>query len=95
MKKFISLNNILDSYYSEDFDAFTVEDAYIFCKMRRFVASTARGNRRQRIMNAHVNEIEQCSILDRLVWDGEVKYIVGQDGIREMGILRDIFDRRR
>lgn len=62
------------------------------------VASTARGARKGRIMNAIPSLVERCGILERLYVDAlpdgsyMAYYIAGQDSNREYGILRDIFD---
>lgn len=67
----------------------------VFCLCREFVAKTARGNRKTRIMNKGKNYVEPCGILRRLVYNfkrGEIEYTAGQDYNEEMKTLRGIFD---
>ena len=67
----------------------------VFCLCREFVAKTARGNRRTRIMNKGKNYVEPCGILRRLAYNfkrGEIEYTAGQDYNEEMKTLRGIFD---
>ena len=68
-----------------------------FTACREFVANSARGNRRERIRNARIDRIPVKGILRRLEYNpetGHVSYCAGQDYGSEMGILRNIFDRR-
>lgn len=93
----ISLYKILsDWHYKEpltDEEQDLRETYYI--KLRAFVGATARGNRRERILAKPWNTLCRHGIFDRLRIDREtqeVEYIVGQERLSEMAILRDCFD---
>lgn len=101
----LSCSNALDGRYCakksdggetwKDIDEDTCYELFKLC--REFVANTARGNRRTRILNASMNSVKSYGILNRLYYDFErerIKYIAGQDYVSEMAILRDCFDRR-
>ena len=101
----LSCSNALDGRYCakksdggetwKDIDEDTCYELFKLC--REFVANTARGNRRTRILNASMNSVKSCGILNRLYYDFErerIEYIAGQDYVSEMAILRDCFDRR-
>ena len=69
-----------------------------FDAIKSFVASTARGNRRQRIMSTEMYLVHDCGILSRLWYYPEtqdVYYCCGQEWNSEMAVLRDVFDYRR
>lgn len=62
--------------------------------MKKFVAKSSRGKRRERIANSWYTPRE-FGILNRLWYypnTEKVYYCTGQDYVTEMGILRDIFD---
>lgn len=66
--------------------------------LRAFVANSARGERRRRIMNGGNYGIPDWGIMRRLWWypdEGKVFYCCGQDWNTEMGVLRDAFDWKR
>ena len=73
--------------------AFRDNDAEALAAMRRFVAASARGARRERILSGNPRP---CGILERLCYeDGKAFYIAGQYYPGEMATLRDLFDGRR
>lgn len=77
----------------KDLDEDTCDEVFELCK--EFVAKTARGNRRQRILNAWKSKVKPCGILERLWYDlerKEIDYCCGQDWYTEMAVLRDQFD---
>ena len=79
----------------KDLDSDTCNEVFELCK--EFVAKTARGNRRERILNSSMDKIKNCGILGRLVYNfkhNEIEYIAGQDYIEEMKVIRGIFDWR-
>lgn len=94
---YISLYKILsDWFYKEsitDEENKLRKDYYNrFCS---FVATTARGKRRERIMLKPWYTLERHGIFNRLRINRdtlEVEYIVGQDRLSEEAILRDCFD---
>ena len=93
MSKCISLYKVLTYDNEETMDL--RNQAFNAC--REFVASSARGNRRERIRNARIDRIPIEGILRRLEYNpetGHVSYCAGQDYVNELGILRNIFDRR-
>ena len=60
-----------------------------------FVAATARGNRRRRIMDCKIYNVKHWGILRRLWYypkTGKVEYCCGQDWDSEMATLRSCFD---
>ena len=68
---------------------------WYYNKFRNFVAATARGKRRERILQKPWYVLNICGIFDRLRINRtteQVEYTAGQDYISEMGILRDCFD---
>ena len=87
----ISLNDVLNDLHSDN----PKYPGYYFDKFKKFVAATARGTRRKRILQKPWYGIERCGILGRLRIDTEtekVEYIVGQYRPDEEKILRGIFD---
>lgn len=97
--KQISCKNALDGRYItkdntwKDLDEDTCYEVFDLC--RKFVAKTARGNRKTRILNVWKMHVQSCGILDRLVYNFErerVEYICGQEWNSEMAVLRDCFD---
>ena len=69
-----------------------------FDAFKSFVASTARGNRRRRILNASYYNVNDWGILRRLWYYPEtdkVDYCCGQEWYSEMAVLRDAFDWRK
>lgn len=77
----------------KDLDDDTCNEVFDLCK--EFVAKTARGNRRKRILNTFKSQVEPCGILNRLCYDFQLEridYCCGQDWYSEMAILRDQFD---
>lgn len=96
----LSCKNILDGRYIDKANGWTdIDDDdfryEMFKLFRKFVADTARGNRRQRILNVGMNYVESCGILNRLYYSFErerVEYCCGQEWNSEMAILRDCFD---
>lgn len=95
----LSCNNALsgryvtNDYVWKELDEETCDELFELCK--RFVAKTARGDRRTRIFHAWKSYVRQCGILDRLVYNFErerVEYICGQEWNSEMTVLRDCFD---
>ena len=69
----------------------------LFKLFREYVADTAKGKRKQRILNASMDYVESCGILNRLYYSFErerVEYCCGQEWHSEMAVLRDCFDRR-
>ena len=67
----------------------------IFEAFKSFVAATARGDRRRRIMDASYYNVNDWGILRRLWYypeTAEVRYVCGQEWYSEMAILRDAFD---
>lgn len=77
----------------KDLDDDTCYKLFELCK--EFVAKTARGGRRNRILNTTMEHVESCGILNRLYYNfhrEQIEYIAGQDYISEMAILRDQFD---
>lgn len=63
--------------------------------LKRFVATTGRGDRRRRIMDAEWYNVKEWGILRRLWYYPEtekVEYCCGQEWNSEMAILRDAFD---
>ena len=96
----ISCKNALDGRYIttdhewKDLDDDTCHEVFDLCK--EYVAKTARGNRRTRILNAWKSQVKSCGILGRLVYNFErerVEYCCGQEWYSEMAILRDCFDK--
>ena len=93
----ISLYKILsDWHYNEPI---TEEESKLreryYNKFCSFVAATARGERRKRILQKPWYVLERCGIFDRLRINREtelVEYTAGQDYVSEMGTLRDCFD---
>lgn len=66
-----------------------------FKALKLFVAGTARGDRRKRIMEARPYNVSDWGILRRLWYypkTGKVEYCCGQEWYSEMAILRDAFD---
>ena len=66
-----------------------------FYALKSFVAGTARGNRRRRIMQSEPYNVDDWGILNRLWYYPEtdkVEYCCGQEWNSEMAILRDAFD---
>lgn len=66
-----------------------------FTELKRFVAATARGDRRKRILDTSYYNVSDWGILRRLWYypkTGEVQYCCGQDWNSEMSVLRDAFD---
>lgn len=98
----LSCKNVLDGRYISKNDGWKDmedEDARyeLFKLFREYVADTARVKRKQRILNASMNYVESCGILNRLYYSFErerVEYCCGQEWHSEMEILRDCFDRR-
>lgn len=95
----ISCKNALDGRYIttdytwNDLDNDTCYEIFNLCK--EYVAKTARGKRRNRILNTVMSQVKSCGILGRLYYDFErerVEYCCGQEWYSEMGILRDCFD---
>lgn len=102
MKEPITCTQIIRNELSYDWKnniwiRFDEEERYrIFNLFKGFVAKTARGKRRQRILNAYPSQVKYYGILRRLVYNqnkDRVEYICGQDWNTEMGVLRDAFDR--
>ena len=96
-----SLLNIIDDYAGfnpENFEPISFdpkERQTIFEKFRLYVASKARGKRRQRILSTPISGVNRCGILRRLTYDTEtdfVDYCCGQEWYSEMAILRNAFD---
>lgn len=95
MKNMYSLNHILGKINSNDTSA---DWQKMYCLIRSFVAKSARGRRRARILDTVPSQLTICGLFDRLNIDvhdnGNMvpHYIAGQDYVREMSILRDCFD---
>ena len=97
----LSCKNVLDGRYISKNDGWKdmedEDDRYeLFKLFREYVADTARGKRKQRILNASMNYVEACGILNRLYYSFErerVEYCCGQEWHSEMAILRDCFDK--
>lgn len=71
------------------------ERAEAFSALKNFVAATARGDRRIRIMNTSTYNVNDWGILRRLWYHpdtGKVEYCCGQEWNSEMAVLRDAFD---
>lgn len=96
----LSCKNILDKQYVDKEKGWTAIDDddfryEMFKLFREYVANTARGKRRQRILNVSMQYVESCGILNRLYYSFErerVEYCCGQEWNSEMAILRDCFD---
>ena len=71
----ISCKNALDGRYIttdhewKELDDDTCHEIFDLCK--EYVAKTARGNRRTRILNAWKSQVKSCGILGRLVYNFE------------------------
>ena len=66
-----------------------------FKALKQFVAGTARGKRRIRIMQSSPYNVNDWGILRRLWYypkTGKVEYVCGQEWNSEMAILRDACD---
>lgn len=66
-----------------------------FHAFKLFVAGTARGQRRKRIMDTSTYNVSDWGILRRLWYHPDtdkVEYCCGQEWNSEMAILRDAFD---
>ena len=93
----ISLYKILDDWHYDKpltDEENALRESY-YNHFRSFVAATARGKRRERIMLKPWYALERHGIFDRLRINRdtlEVEYIVGQDRLSEEAILRDCFD---
>lgn len=96
-----SLKKVLDDYKEWDAEKmewmpFDIsEREAIYEKFRDYVAATARGHRRERIMWTPISGVKRWGILDRLTYDTEtdrVEYCCGQEWYSEMATLRDAFD---
>lgn len=97
----ISLSNVLSGrYVNTDYEWKNLKEDVaeeLFVKFRTFVASTARGNRRQRIFRTEKWMLRDYGIFNRLIYNferGRVEYICGQEWYSEMATLRDCFDGR-
>lgn len=69
-----------------------------FKALKLFVAGTARGERRKRILQASPYNVSDWGILRRLWYHpdtGKVEYCCGQEWNSEMAVLRDAFDYKR
>lgn len=69
-----------------------------FQALKSFVASTARGERCKRILNASTYNVSDWGILRRLWYypdTGKVEYCCGQEWYSEMSVLRDAFDYKK
>ena len=95
----ISCNDALYGRYMnveghwKDLDEDTCDELFDLCK--EFVAKTARGNRRRRILGTWKSQVKTRGILGRLWYDFEsekVEYCCGQEWNSEMAVLRDCFD---
>ena len=67
----------------------------VFEAFKEFVANTAKGNRRRRILEAGYYNVKDWGILRRLWYHPEtekVEYCCGQEWYSEMATLRDAFD---
>ena len=67
----------------------------VFNAFKEFVAATAKGNRRRRIMESKTYNVCDWGILGRLWYHPEtekVEYCCGQEWYSEMATLRDAFD---
>ena len=91
-----------ENYFDRDrlewvgFDEETREK--IFHAFKLFVAATARGNRRKRIMESRTYNVNDWGILGRLWYHPdteEVEYCCGQLWESEMATLRDAFDYKK
>lgn len=97
----ISLSDVLDGrYITTNHEWKNLNEnvaSELFDLFRKFVAKTARGNRRARISNASSGYMKNYGIFRRLIYNFErdrVEYICGQDWDSEMATLRDCFDGR-
>lgn len=97
----ISLSNVLNGrYVNTNYEWKNLKEEVaeeLFKKFRAFVASTARGNRRQRIFRKEKWMLRDYGIFNRLIYNFErerVEYICGQEWYSEMATLRDCFDGR-
>ena len=98
----LSCKNVLDGRYiskTEGWKDIDDDDVRyeLFKLFREYVADTAKGKRKQRILNASMDYVESCGILNRLYYSFErerVEYCCGQEWHSEMAVLRDCFDRR-
>ena len=93
----ISLYKILDDWHYDEpltNEENTLRETY-YKHFRSFVAATARGKRRERIMLKPWYALERCGIFERLRINREtleVEYTAGQDYVAEIATLRDCFD---
>ena len=100
-KKYIEATNIIRNEKSYDYDKQTwigFDPALrekAFNALKLFVAGTARGERRRRIMQTSYYNVNDWGILRRLWYypdTDKVQYCCGQEWNSEMAILRDAFD---
>ena len=100
-KKYIEATNIIRNEKEYDYEKYEwipfddTERETAFAAIKSFVAATARGNRRRRIMEARPYNVSDWGILRRLWYypeTGKVRYVCGQEWNSEMAILRDAFD---
>lgn len=67
----------------------------LFTEIKKWVAGTARGKRKERILRCPMSGVELKGILSRLYIDTEtldVYYIAGQYYPEELATIRDLFD---
>ena len=101
MDNYIEASRIIRNEKGYDGGIIPFDDEFrmaAFNALRAFVAGTARGERRKRIMQASLYHIPDWGILRRLWYHpdtGKVTYCCGQEWNSEMAILRDAFDYKR
>ena len=100
-RKYLTANEILNGEYYSNWECFRVPEnvqSVGFEAIKQFVAGTARGDRRRRILGVYSLSVQRCGILNRLWYypkTGEVEYCCGQEWNSEMAVLRDIFDYKK
>lgn len=100
-RKYVEATNIIRNEKEYDYEKHEwipfedTERETAFAAIKSFVAATARGDRRHRIMEARPYNVNDWGILRRLWYypeTGKVQYVCGQEWNSEMAILRDAFD---
>ena len=101
MREYLTANQILSGvsgYNWETHETMYMDDSIRekgFEAIKQFVAATARGDRRRRILDAGFYNVSRWGILGRLWYypeTGKVEYCCGQEWYSEMAVLRDAFD---
>lgn len=101
MSEYLTANQILSGisgYNWETNETLYIDDSIretAFAALKEFVASTARGDRRRRILDSGFYNVPHWGILNRLWYypdTKKVEYCCGQEWNSEMAVLRDAFD---